>query len=68
MGKRINVPNPGEVVAKKLADYLNRHPEIEKNLEKTRQRCYLTTDQVEKFSTLGSFFLGQKIIAEKIIL
>ncbi|MCX6785088.1 MAG: glutamate racemase [Candidatus Komeilibacteria bacterium] len=68
MGKRVLVPNPGEVVANRLVEYLKNHSEIEGQLEKTGGRCYLTTDQTEKFSILGSFFLGHQIQAEKIVL
>lgn len=34
MGRRTKVLNPGEIVAESLADYLQRHPEIESKLDK----------------------------------
>ena len=40
MGKQVEVPNPAEIVAKSLKDYLKRHEEIEKKLSKNKQRKY----------------------------
>lgn len=66
MGRQVKVVNPAEIVAKSLADYLPRHPEIESQLGKTGQRRFLTTDQMEDFQRLGSRFLGQPFKAERI--
>ncbi len=57
MGKNVHVLDPGPVLSKSLQDYLQRHPEIEKNLTKKQQRVYLTTGDPEKFSAMGSEFL-----------
>lgn len=64
MGKQTQVVHPGKIVAKKLADYLGCHPEIESRLGKGRVRRFLITDRVEDFERLGSKFLGEKIKAE----
>lgn len=48
MGKNIKVITEGKIVAKKLEDYLNRHPEIEQKLSKKRKRIYHTTRQESK--------------------
>lgn len=61
MGKKVKIPHPGKIVAKSLKDYLNRHPEIEKNLSKKRSRKYLTTGNAERFKLLGADFLGMDI-------
>lgn len=66
MGRQVKVINPCQVVAKSLADYLNRHPEIETKLSKNGKRRFLTTDRVEDFQRLGSGFLGENMKAEKI--
>ncbi len=61
MGKRVSVPDPGEVIADSLASYLERHPEL--NLPtstKSSVTCY-TTDNPVSFRQLGEKFLGQKI-------
>ena len=66
MGKTCQVPNPGEIVAASLRDYLTRHPEIEKNLTKKAKRKYLVTDLNENFKQLAQRFLGEKIKVEQI--
>lgn len=58
----------GKVVAKKLKDYLKRHPEIEKRLTRGKRTIFLTSDLSEKFKKLGSLFFGEKIQPKKIIL
>ena len=61
MGKRVNVLNSPKIVAEKLADYLKRHPEIEKKLEKNKKRIFFTTDDIDRFKKQGKKFLGQEI-------
>ncbi|MBT3864912.1 glutamate racemase [Candidatus Peregrinibacteria bacterium] len=71
MGKKTKVFDTGEVVAKSLADYLERHPEIEKKLSKStpKKRIFLTTDDPAKMKTFAEKHLGQKIkMPEKITL
>jgi len=67
MGKNVQIPHPGEVVAVSLKSYLQRHPEIETKLNKKSSVRFLTTDSAEKFVQIGSEFLGSKLQkAEKI--
>lgn len=66
VGKRVKVLDAPKIVAEKLVDYLKRHSEIESRLEKGGKVKYLTTDNPEKFETLGSKFMGRKITGEKI--
>lgn len=57
MGPRVSVPQPGEIIAKSLADYLARHPEL--GLTKTTAptcKSY-TTDDPKLFKILGEKFL-----------
>ncbi|HLG25880.1 MAG TPA: glutamate racemase [Candidatus Gracilibacteria bacterium] len=61
MGRKVKVPNPGEVVAKSLKDYLGRHPEIEKLLTKKGGRTFTTTDDPERFREIGEKFLGTRM-------
>ncbi|MEK9183121.1 MAG: glutamate racemase [Patescibacteria group bacterium] len=68
MGKQTQVVHPGKIVAKKLTDYLARHPEIALRLGHGSVRRFLTTDRVEDFERLGSKFLGEKVKAEEITL
>lgn len=67
VGKQTQVVHPGKIVAKKLVDYLARHPEIETRLGNGSARRFLTTDRVEDFERLGSKFLGEKVKAELVI-
>lgn len=66
MGKSCKVPNPGEIVAASLKDYLFRHPEIETNLTKEAKRTYLVTDLNENFKQLAQRFLGEKIDVKQV--
>ena len=66
MGRNVWVPNPGEIVAKSLQDYLQRHPEINKNLHKSGKAKYLVTDLNEGFQQIAQRFISQKIKIEKI--
>lgn len=72
LGKRVNVPSPGVIVADSLKDYLKRHPEIESKLTKstTKENCiFKTTGDSEKFKEIGSRFLEKQISnVEKVIL
>lgn len=64
MGRSCVVPNPGEVVARSLADYLKRHAEIEKQLSKNSKAEYVVTDLTENFKMMARRFLGEKIEIE----
>lgn len=57
MGKKVNIPHPGEVVAASLKDYLQRHPEIEQLLSKRGERHFLTTDDPQRFKEVGDRFM-----------
>jgi glutamate racemase len=61
MGKKVKVLDSPRIVAIKLADYLKRHPEIEKKLKKNGKRVYFTTDDPKKFKKLGRQFLRKPI-------
>lgn len=40
----VNVVSQDEIMPKKLRDYLDRHPEVDKKLSKNSSRTFLTTD------------------------
>lgn len=61
MGKRVKVLDSGKIVAESLVDYLTRHPEIEKQLEKGSKRDFFTTDNPEKFKEFGEKFAEMKV-------
>ena len=61
-----NLISQGEIVAASLADYLQRHPEIEGRLSRDGQlRCY-TTDSAEDFDNHASIFFGKPLHSEHI--
>ncbi|MEO7264993.1 MAG: glutamate racemase [Ferruginibacter sp.] len=57
----INIIPQGEIVAKSLEDYLQRHPEIELNCSKNGLCHYYTTDDTTDFDSHAVNFLGETI-------
>lgn len=64
--KHIKVIAQGDIVADSLADYLQRHTEIESKLAKNSKRIFYTSGDVLAFDEHASMFLGEKIKAQKI--
>ncbi|MDD2672943.1 MAG: aspartate/glutamate racemase family protein, partial [Syntrophales bacterium] len=58
----------GPIVAKRLKDYLSRHPEIESNLQKRGMRVFLSTDKTEKFDKLARIFYGEPVSSKLVSL
>ena len=56
----------GEIVAPSLADYLQRHPNIESTLSRGGEQRFLTTDRSEGFDRLAKVFLGHPVASEKV--
>ena len=67
-GKPITVISQGELVANSLADYLNRHPEIERDCSKGGTCRYLTTEAADRFSDSARIFINQPVTAEHVSL
>ena len=67
-GSHIRVISQGDIVAKALKDYLMRHNEIEKDIDKHHICQYLTTEAVDKFQDSASIFLSDTITATHITL
>ena len=59
----ITILSQGELVADSLADYLLRHPEVEKYCSKGGKRIFYTTDSVEDFDQHATMFFGQEVKA-----
>lgn len=55
----VKIISQGEVTAKKLREYLKRHPEIEMKLAKNFKRTYFVTDLNQRFEKLTKLFLGK---------
>lgn len=53
----------GEIVANSLADYLNRHPELEQKCKKNGGLDFYTTDSTEDFDNHAANFFGKPVIS-----
>ncbi|WP_121809157.1 glutamate racemase [Mucilaginibacter kameinonensis] len=58
----INVVGQGDIVAKSLVDYLNRHPEIEQKISRDGEsKFYTTTDDTADFDHHASLFFSAPV-------
>lgn len=57
----VSVIAQGEIAAVSLADYLQRHPEMEKRLNRTGTKKFYTTDSTEDFDAHAAVFYGQPV-------
>lgn len=57
----IMVVSQGEIVAKSLASYLTRHPEIDSQCSKAGRREFCTTEKAEFFDRSATLFYGREI-------
>ncbi|MCM1293548.1 MAG: glutamate racemase [Bacteroides sp.] len=56
----------GEIVAESLADYLHRHPEMERRLDRGGNCRFLTTENPASFSSLAAVFLDEPVEVDHI--
>ena len=64
----IRILPQGEIVAQSLADYLQRHPEMEEKCLKGEGVEFLTTENEDKFDSLASLFMEEEVHSHRIIL
>lgn len=64
----VNIIAQGEIVGSSLADYLHRHPEIDRLCTRGGDTEYLTTENAEIFDTLASLFMNADIRSTRITL
>jgi glutamate racemase len=57
----ITILSQGKIVAKGLANYLNRHPEIAEKCSKNGQINFFTTDSTEDFDNHATNFYGKPV-------
>lgn len=62
----VRILSQGEIVAKSLADYLRRHPEMDSRLEKNGLRIFQTTDSPDLFDRYASIFFGEEVKSMRI--
>jgi glutamate racemase len=64
--EEINIITQGEIVAKSLKNYLQRHPEIDERLNKNARKEFYTTIESEWFNEKAAIFFGENVQAKKI--
>ena len=57
----VSLLSQGDVVATSLANYLQRHAEMEERITKGRSRKFFTTDDTEDFDRHGAVFFGEQV-------
>jgi glutamate racemase len=62
----IEVLAQGDIVATRLANWLERHPEREARLSRRGVRRYATTDDATWFGNHGQRLLGERLEAERV--
>ncbi|MFN0274248.1 MAG: glutamate racemase [Chitinophagales bacterium] len=60
----VQLISQGEIVAKSLKDYLERHSEIDNKCSKNSSLKFFTTDSSEIFDAHASIFFGKKVTSE----
>ncbi len=62
----VKLVSQGKIIAKKLKDYLKRHPEIDNSLAKNKKRNFYTTVEPKKVEKFSKIFFGKKINFQKV--
>jgi len=62
----VQLLSQGKIVADSLADYMGRHPEMEKRLTKGSSRQFFTTDSALDFNNHARLFYGEEVKAEHV--
>jgi glutamate racemase len=64
--RQADVLTQGEIVAERLADWLQRHPEMDRRLTRGGGRRFLTTDDPGWFAAQGEAMVGGPIDVQKV--
>lgn len=64
----VTILSQGEIVARSLADYLNRHPDLAARCSQSGERTFLTTDSAADFSRQATIFWGDTVTARQVVL
>ncbi len=64
----ISIVSQGEIVAKSLVSYLERHPEIESKCARNGESIFFTTDSEADFNQKASIFYGIPVSAKHLAL
>jgi len=64
----IQILQQGELVAKSLGNYLNRHKELNQHLERKSKTLFYTTENPEVFNEKGGLFFGKEVSSTQLFL
>jgi glutamate racemase len=59
----VKLLSQGEIVARSLNEYLQRHPEMETRITRESRRHFYTTDSAEDFNSKATVFFGEAVQA-----
>jgi glutamate racemase len=65
---QVQLLSQGAIVAASLGNYLQRHPEIEKNCSKGQSLAFYTTDLPETFDKAATLFFGEAVSSKHLAL
>ena len=66
VGPDIQVISDREVIPRKLAEYLDQHPELESRLAKNGKKDFYSSGSIDTFDTLGKHFFGSHLDAQNV--
>jgi glutamate racemase len=66
--RQVQLLSQGAIVAASLGNYLQRHPEIEKNCSKGQSLAFYTTDLPETFDKAATLFFGEAVSSKHLAL
>jgi len=64
--ENVNILTQGAIVAEKLVDYLQRHPEMQERLTKGGSLEYQTTESAATFESKAALFMGSDVNARTV--
>jgi glutamate racemase len=64
----IHLLSQGQIVAESLADYLQRHPEMEERCRRGSERRFFTTDSPQDFDNHATAFFGEPVRSEQVVI
>jgi len=67
IGDKIIVVSQDEFIPVKVADYLNRHPEIDQRLSQQGSRRFLLTDIAPSTNEVAQCLFGESVVLEKVV-
>lgn len=62
--ENVTLLSQGEIVAKSLVDYLNRHPEVAELCSTEGKKEFYTTESAENFNKKATLFMGSEVTSK----